>query len=341
MKECYDKVFVTNLLSFYKINLYNEISSRQKILVIITGDGAESRNANFFKGEIKFKFIAYVKRNFFYRLCFTLFLLTSLQYKEIIAGGWDSIPLWLFALLSPKSKNSVVIESSYIESETNGVKGLIKRIFISRIRDKAYVSGLSQQKLAEDLKCKARIVKTKGVGVFNYVKQPRYVARIKVSNFLFVGRLIEAKNLEFLIKVFNELKEYTLFIVGFGKLDTYLRSIANDNIVFLGAIDNEKLSEIYQRNDVFILPSKSEPWGLVVEEALNNGMPVLVSDRVGCASEIVNDKNGLVFKWDSDSDLRDKITKISQIDYYNQLRNNISKMDFEKIEKEQIDCYLC
>ena len=341
MKNYYDKVFVTNLLPFYKINLYNEISSRQRILVIVTGDDAETRNANFFKGDIKFEFIFYRKRNIFYRLYFTLHLLTKLQYKEVIVGGWDSIPLWLFALLSPKSKNSVVIESSYIESDTSGMKGFAKRIFISRIRNKAYVSGLSQQKLAENLKCRAKVVKTKGVGVFNYVKQPEYIARKKVKNFLFVGRLVEVKNLEFLIRVFNELKAYTLRIAGFGKLETYLKSIANDNIVFLGAVDNEKLSEVYQQNDVFILPSKSEPWGLVVEEALNNGMPVLVSDRVGCASEIVDDENGLVFKWDSEADLRDKINKIVQIDYYNQLRHNISKMDFEKIEKDQVNCYLC
>lgn len=341
MYTYYDKVFVTNLLPFYKINLYNEISSRQRILVIVTGDGAQTRNANFFKGNIKFKYISYQKRNIFYRLYFTLHLLRKIQYKEAIVGGWDSVPLWLFALLSPRFKNSVVIESSYIESVTNGLKGLTKRIFISRIRNKAYVSGSSQQKLAEKLRCRAKIVKTKGVGVFNYVRQPEYVAREKVKNFLFVGRLVEVKNLEFLIRVFNELKEYTLHIAGFGKLEPNLRAIASDNIVFLGAVDNEKLSEVYQQNDVFILPSKSEPWGLVVEEALNNGLPVLVSNRVGCASEIVNDENGLVFKWDSEVDLRDKINRIVQIDYYNQLRHNISKMDFEKIEIDQINCYLC
>lgn len=340
MNVYWDKVFVTNLLSFYKKNLYNQLSAQRKILVIVTGDDAETRNANFFKGDIKFEYIFYQKKNVFYRLLFTLNLLLKLRYREVVIGGWDSMPFWLFALLSPKSRNSVVIESSSIESITSGFKGLIKRIFISRIRNKAYVSGVSQQKLAENLKCRAKIIKTKGVGVFNYVKQPEYIPREKVKNFLFVGRLVEVKNLDFLIKVFNDLKEYTLYIAGFGKLESYLKSIADDNIVFLGAIDNTKLTEIYQKNDVFILPSISESWGLVVEEALNNGMPVLVSDRVGCASEIVNETNGLIFKSNSESDLKDKIRQISQVDYYNQLRQNISRMNFEKIEQEQVACYL-
>ena len=336
----YDKVFVTNLLSFYKKNLYNQLSAQRKILVIVTGDDAESRNADFFKGDIKFEYVRYKYNNIFYRFGFTLFLLLTIRYKELVVGGWDAMPLWVFAFLSPRNKNSVVIESSYLESKTTGLYGILKRLFIGRIRNTAYVSGQSQRKLAENLCCKAKIVTTRGVGVFNYIKQPPYEKREIVKNFLFVGRLVEVKNLDFLIKVFNDLKEYTLYIAGFGKLESYLKSIADDNIVFLGAIDNTKLTEIYQKNDVFILPSISETWGLVVEEALNNGMPVLVSDRVGCASEIVNETNGLIFKSNSESDLKDKIRQISQVDYYNQLRQNISRMNFEKIEQEQVACYL-
>lgn len=105
-------------------------------------------------------------------------------------------------------------------------------------------------------------------------------------------------------------------------------------------MDNKKLPQVYQENDVFVLPSEIEPWGLVVEEALNNGAPVLVSDRVGCGPEIVNESNGLVFKFDSEEDLLSKIEKISQIGYYNELRKNISKLDFAEIERKQIECYL-
>ena len=43
---------------------------------------------------------------------------------------------------------------------------------------------------------------------------------------------------------------------------------------------------MYAEYDILILPSLSEPWGLVVEEALYYGMPVIISDRVGCRSEV-------------------------------------------------------
>ena len=336
----YSKLFITNLPSFYKLNLYNAIAEREKIYVVFTGDTAGDRNKDFFSGEMNFEYFAYKRSGALYRILTTLRLLLSLRWRECVVGGWDSVPMWMFALLSASKKNSVVVESSYFESQTKGLKGLIKKIFIRNIRKKAYVSGAGQKRLVEDLNFKGEIVVTKGVGVFNYVEQPPFEPRSAVRRFLYVGRLTEVKNLPFLINAFKNRLDLTLNIVGFGELEEYLKSIAGDNVNFIGAVDNKKLPQVYQENDVFVLPSEIEPWGLVVEEALNNGTPVLVSDRVGCGPEIVNESNGLVFKFDSEEDLLSKIDRISQIDYYNELRKNISKLDFAEIERKQIECYL-
>lgn len=66
----------------------------------------------------------------------TLKLLLSLKWRECVIGGWDSVPMWMFALLSASKKNSVVVESSYFESQTKGLKGLIKR-YLSVIYEKS------------------------------------------------------------------------------------------------------------------------------------------------------------------------------------------------------------
>lgn len=336
----YTKLFITNLPSFYKLNLYNAIAERERIFVVFTGDTAGDRNRDFFNGDMQFEYFAYRRRNFLYRIYATLKILLTIRCGELVIGGWDSVPMWLFALLSPSRKNSVVVESSYFESQTEGLKGAIKKFFISNIRRKAYVSGAGQKRLVEDLRFKGEIVVTKGVGVFNYVSQPAYEPRQTVRNFLYVGRLTAVKNLPFLINAFKKLPDLTLNIVGFGEQEAELKSMAGGNVVFHGAVDNKKLPEVYQANDVFVLPSEVEPWGLVVEEAMNNGMPVLISDRVGCGPEIVDDSNGLVFRYDSETDLIEKIRRISEIDRYNSLRRNISKMNFAAIEQRQIECYL-
>lgn len=334
----FDIVFITNLPSFYKNNLYNEIAKHRKICVIYTGHGNQERNTDFYKGEANFKqiFLESLSLNEIIKF---LKIIRQIKYKELIVGGWDSIFFWLSVVVSPKYKNSVVCESSYHESNISGLSGFIKKLFLKKI-SRGYVSGKAQEKLLELLGFKGINIITKGVGVFNYIKQPEYVSKAVVKKFIYVGRLAQEKNLEFLIKVFSERSDIELHIVGFGSLEDELKSISTSNVIFHGAIPNEKLSEFYQKMDVFILPSKSEPWGLVVEEALNNGLPVIVSDRVGCAEEIVNESNGFIFKYDSKEDLNSKIDSIMDIDIYNKLRLNISKLNFEEIEMAQIRKYI-
>lgn len=181
---------------------------------------------------------------------------------------------------------------------------------------------------------------TKGVGIFNYIEQPLFETRSEVRSFIFVGRLVPVKNLKLLIDVFNKMPEKQLTIVGFGEQEEFLKSMAKENIAFMGAVDNNRLPQIYQQHDVFILPSISEVWGLVVEEALNNGLPVLLSNRVGCVEEIVIDgENGLIFRYDDPDDLIQKIRQISNVELYNRMRLNISQMNFGQIEREQVKCY--
>lgn len=220
-----------------------------------------------------------------------------------------------------------------------GVKGKIKRFFMRRIR-RVYASGISQARLAKNLGFVGEIKLTGGCGILNYVKQPKYEPRQDVKNFLYVGRLAEEKNLKLLIEAFNDMPELKLKIIGFGSKESELKVLAKDNIIFTGAIDNKDLSQHYCKADVFVLPSNAEPWGLVVEEALNNGCPVIVSDRVGCREALVSDKVGIVFQHDSIEALKDIIRKITETDYYNYLRKNISMMNFDCRARKQVETYI-
>ena len=217
MRKSVDKIIITNLPSFYKINLYNEINKHCKLYVIYTWDHLHGRNPDFFSGGMEFEHI-HLKGKGIQRLLQICKLLKSINYKELILSGWDSTPLWLAAFLSNKKKNSIVVESSYYESTTRGIKGLIKRLFISRI-SKAYVSGQSQKKLVESLNFRGETIITKGVGVFNYIEQPPYIERKIVEKYIYVGRLTAVKNLHFLINTFNNLPHLQLTIVGFGELE--------------------------------------------------------------------------------------------------------------------------
>lgn len=335
----YDKIIITNLPSFYKVNLYNLVAARRKILVIFTGCGASERNADFCNRPIGFDVRDLSRNGFWGRLISVGRLIVGCNYDELIISGFAEPAYWLAAMLSPKSKNSAVVESSYLESTVHGIKGALKRLFFKRT-SKVYVSGAAQRKLVERLGFDGEVVVTRGVGVFNVVAQPEYRPATKVSKFLYVGRLAPEKNLFRLIEVFGRLREFTLTIVGYGPLEQELRSAAGSNITFAGPIDNSLMPDIYRLHDVFVLPSKSEPWGLVVEEALNNGLPVAVSDRVGCAEEIVRHmENGVVFRYDDSDSLARALVQMADVQLYNRMRKNIAMMDFDAIEKYQVDCY--
>lgn len=329
---------MTSSPSFYKNNLFNAINKHKPICVIYTGAAYHERNADFYKGELNFDNITLPQdlkgqvkaiRKFF----------KENEYDEIVFGGWDTKISWIANFLSPKSKNACIFESTINESQSSGLKGFLKKLFLSRLH-KAYPSGILHSELLRSLGFDGDIVEYGGCGILNYQPQPEYQPREEVKNYIFVGRLIEVKNLETLISVFNQLPELNLTIVGFGPLESKLKEMANKNIKFTGAIDNAKLPEYYRQADVFILPSKSETWGLVVEEALNNGTPVIVSDRVGCNKDLVSGGTGIVFTYNDEDSLKSAIEKMTDIDYYNRLREGVSKMDFNERAQRQINALL-
>lgn len=334
----YKKIFITTIPAFYKISLFNEIAKREPIYVFFTSSMEPSRNKDFVKGELMFDH-TFLPKGFWNQIKAMKFFMNQTTYEEVVFGGWDSLIYWVIALFSPKHKNSCIIESSIYESKTTGLKGLIKKTFMNRLR-KVYPSGFLQEELIEALNFKGERIVYGGCGILNYQPQPPYIPRNEVKNFIYVGRLIPEKNLELLIHVFNKKPHLSLTVIGFGVLEDALKIIANANISFTGAIDNEKLPAYYQQADVFILPSKSETWGLVVEEALNNGTPVIVSDRVGCRKDLVNENTGLVFNYDSEQSLSDVIDSICEIATYNKLRKGVSCLDFNARTRHQIESFL-
>lgn len=333
----YDKVFITSQPSFYKQKLWNEVAKRCRIFVIFTESSNATRNKDFYKGNILFEH-TFVSGGALAQTNAIVKWFRKNEASELVFGGWDRLPSVIMSFLSPKAKNSTILESTIFESRTTGAKAIVKKLFMRRM-SKAYAPGISNAKLAEVLGLKSNIVLTGGCGLLNYIEQPAFEPRKEVKNFVFVGRLIPVKNLEFLIRVFNNLPHLNLTIVGFGELEQTLKDIAKENVTFTGAIANEKLSEVYQAHDVFILPSKSETWGLVVEEALNNGLPIIVSDRVGCGADLATPETGLIFDYSNENSLREAVLKMTDVSFYNKLRQNVSKMDFLKRAEHQVETF--
>jgi 1,2-diacylglycerol 3-alpha-glucosyltransferase len=130
--------------------------------------------------------------------------------------------------------------------------------------------------------------------------------------FLCSARFVEKKNLFRLIDAFSRYRAseknqdragaaYDLVLLGDGPLRSSIELAVQkkgvaDAVHMPGFVQYDSLPNYYGLASIFVLPSTSEQWGLVVNEAMAAGLPVLVSERCGCAPDLVeNGKNGFTF----------------------------------------------
>lgn len=334
------KIFIDISPGFYKTKLLNEVCKHTDILVIYTTDYDErSRNSDFLKGDRCYPHLI-LRGNKLVQAFRILWILLTVSYEECIVGGYVALSDWI-PLLFDKRKNSIILESTFRETSTSGIRGLMKRIFFRRV-GKVYACGTPHEKLARDFGFKGEVRKWYSVGLINLSPNPVYSPRTEVRNFLFVGRLIWQKNLKWLIDRFAAHSELTLTIVGFGEDEERLKShVQTSNVRFVGAVDNTSLRHYYQDADVFILPSLTETWGLVVEEALNNGTPVMLSHMVGAADDLViNQGTGVVFRCGDITDFEEKLSEITNLKVYNETRQRISTIDFIQRERYKVEQFI-
>lgn len=335
------KIFIDVSPGFYKTRLFNELNKKIDIFVVYTTDYDESsRNKDFLGENIHYPYVKLTGSKVKQWLTI-IKLLLSKSYDEVIVGGYTSISTWIPIIVSKKKKNSVIVESTIRETKMKGYRSYLKRFFFNRVA-RAYVCGTPHEKLVRAFGFKGVTIIWYSVGLINRVTNPTYIPRNEVKHFLFVGRLIPVKNLPWLIERFSSHPELELDIIGFGeekeKLEKHIKS---SNIHLLGAVNNKELSSYYQRSDVFILPSLTETWGLVVEEALNNGLPVMSSNMVGSADDLIRSKNtGVVFDVNNVEDFESKLKDICDIDKYNVMRENVTKIDFELRERMIINAFI-
>ena len=137
--------------------------------------------------------------------------------------------------------------------------------------------------------------------------------------FLFSGSLIERKGVDILAEAFTRLVtrgvEATLTFVGSGPLEAKLRKLTSSvaaQVEFLGFRQWDELPAIYARADVLCAPSRYDGWGLIVPEGLAAGMPVIASNMMGAARELITGENGWLVRAGSLDDLMDAMRQAAR-----------------------------
>lgn len=202
---------------------------------------------------------------------------------------------------------------------TAGVKHKLKCILLKCFFSSYIVPGLESKKFLESYNINPNkiTIAENAIAPFVHDNNEQHSENERLNedyiNILYVGRLAKEKNLAFILNNIpqNSGFNYRVIIVGSGPEEAKLKNIETSSLVeFKGYQEGVELAKTFNESDIFILPSSSEPWGLVVNEAINSGLAILVSNKVGCRHELVTD-NGQVFELNNHIDFCEKLHNIS------------------------------
>ena len=154
---------------------------------------------------------------------------------------------------------------------------------------------------------------------FRVQSRQAFGANISDVVLLFSGKLMSLKAPEMLLRAVNALPEAAknkvlVVFLGDGVLRESLKQeaqVLGIRTHFLGFQNQSKLSSFYHAAEILSLPSRTtETWGLVVNEALMHGLPVLVSNTVGSAADLVTAKTGVIFERGNQSSLNKALSDL-------------------------------
>ena len=102
-------------------------------------------------------------------------------------------------------------------------------------------------------------------------------------------------------------------LAGSGPEEARLRALAGPNVRFLGHVDRDDLPALYAEADVFVMPSRSEQWGMALNEAALAGLPLVSTDAAGAAHELIEDgANGFRLPAGDVEALRDALLRLTE-----------------------------
>ena len=134
---------------------------------------------------------------------------------------------------------------------------------------------------------------------------------------LYCGRFVKQKGALDLLAAYSQIctPNSELILVGDGEfrgpLENYVADKKLDSVRFFGFQDRQEIGKFYAVSDVLVLPSWRETWGMVVNEALCFGLPVIVSDQVGARDDLVLEgQNGFTFPVKDPSALAQQIKRL-------------------------------
>lgn len=320
-------VIVTEIIAPYRIPVFNALAQRREIdlhVVFLSENDPSLRQWRVYKDEIRFQFEIlpfWRQRLGGYHLLINRGVLSALNKiapDAVLCGGYNYLASWECALWARLHRVPLLLwsESTALDMRRgHRVVEFMKARFLS-LCSAFVVPGRSALKYLKDLGIPDQNIFTAPnavdirlfQGLAEEASQDKLQVRARLSlpsrYLLYVGRLVQAKGVFELLQGYAQLDDdirakVGLVFVGDGadrsELMTRASRITPGTIKFPGFVDRDGLPEFYALADTLIFPTHSDTWGLVVNEAMSCGLPVIATSVAGCVADLVQEGwNGLV-----------------------------------------------
>lgn len=314
-------LYITNLPAPYKVDYFNELGKYTDLTVIFERSKAKNRASAWSSSASSegFKTVFLSGIDIGDEMSVDVSIIKYLMQNRdslILLNGYSS-PTEMLAILYMKAHHvafGLVCDGLLIKEESAFVRWL-KEILISSASFWLSSGRETDKVLTEHGADGSKIFRYPFSSVHEYDIASVPYNRKEVKDavgckskymILYVGQMIHRKGIDLLLEAVTGIDmDFQLYLIG----DQI--PFSNEKVVNIGFLDKYTLKKYYMASDLFVLPSREDIWGLVVNEAMGYGVPVIATDRCGAALEMVkNGKNGVIVPAGDVCALQEKIVSI-------------------------------
>jgi len=323
-------LFLTNIPSPYRVNFFNELGKNCELTVLFERSNARDRNNEWLQ-----------KKNEYYRaivlkgkkigtdsaISFDVIKYLKTEVYDIIIIGGYSTPTGMIAIAYLKHKHmpyGLSTDGGFVKFSERTAKKKLKKYLISNASYWLSSGDNATNHLLHYGACEKNIYHYPLSSMYakDILQAPLSLAEkkfykektgIKESKaILSVGQFIFRKGFDVLLQSCSAITgDFGVYIIGGEPTQEYLdlkEKLELENVHFIGFKTKEELEIYYKACDIFVLPTREDIWGLVINEAMAYGLPIITTDKCAAGLELVKDyENGFLVPINDANKLAEKM----------------------------------
>ena len=317
-------VILTEIIAPYRIPVFNVLATRREIdvhVIFLSRTDRSMRDWRVYEDEIRFSYEVlpcWRRRVGKYNFLLNSSVTTALRRVNpdvLVCGGYNYLAAWQAMNWAKRNRIEFLLWCESTAQDRRGRHSLVewlKRKFLHNC-DGFVVPGRSAlEYLKQFASPKQKIFLARNaVDIDLFAAKEQQIRRtadrlrgelaLPARYFLFVGRLVRSKGVVDLIEAYSQLNpelrsQISLVFAGDGPLRAELEALAQDiypgSVHFAGFVQRDELASYYALAECLVMPTHTDPWGLVVNEAMACSLPVICANVAGCAEDLVRE-NGI------------------------------------------------